>query len=114
MDTDFDRLGGQEGLERIVRDFVDRVFDDFVIGFLFEGRDKARIVRHEVELASVHSGGPGPYRGRGIGSVHRPLRINRGHFRRRHAILRHVLEKHGVPPEVIARWIASGSRGSSP
>ncbi len=105
--TDYERLGGDEGLSRLVRAFVDRVFEDFIIGFLFAGKDRARFVQHETAFAAAHLGGPRAYAGRPLGAVHGPLKINRGHFRRRHAILRHVLREHGVDDAVIARWIGA-------
>jgi len=104
--TDFDRLGGAEGVAQVMTRLVDRMFTDFVIGFLFEGRDRDRILMHEIELASAHLGGPAAYSGRPIGAVHRPLRIHRGHFHRRVAILRKVLTELDVPADVIERWIA--------
>ena len=103
--TDLDALGGRAAVEALIGDFIDRVFDDFIIGFLFEGRDRARIVRHEVELAVAHLGGEAAYSGRPLGAVHRPLRINRGHFRRRLALLRTVLSDHGIDPAIADRWI---------
>ncbi len=103
--TPWERLGGEEPVRALVRDFVDRVFDDFVIGFLFQGRDRERIVTHELELASAHLGGPRAYGGRPIGQVHRPLKINRGHFRRRLAILRTVLREHHVPVDIVEGWV---------
>jgi len=108
--TDYERIGGRDGLTVIVEDFVSRVFDDFIIGFLFLGRDRERIVRHEVEHAAEHLGGPREYTGRPIARVHRPLPINRGHFRRRLALLRTVLRQHDVPDDIIERWIAADRR----
>ena len=104
--TSWERLGGEPVVAALVADFVDRVFSDFVIGFLFEGRDRDRIVRHELELASAHLGGPRGYTGRPIGQLHRPLKINRGHFRRRLAILRTVLREHDVPEDIVEAWVA--------
>jgi len=108
--TDYERIGGRAGLETLIGAFIDRVFDDFIIGFLFIGKDRARIVRHEMEHASAHLGGPSTYSGRPIPAVHRPLRINAGHFRRRLAILRTVLSDHGVDADIIERWVASNQR----
>lgn len=108
--TDWDRLGGEAGVQRIVDDFVGRVAGDFVIGFLFTGRDLARIARHEVEHASTHLGGPLGYTGAPIAPSHRAMRINGGQFRRRLAILRTVLTAHHAPADVIERWIAHDQR----
>ncbi len=103
--TDYERIGGSEGLIAILEDFIGLVFEDFIIGFMFEGKDRRRIVAKEVELAAAHLGGPQNYTGRPLDRVHKPLPINRGHFRRRLALLRKVLLQHGVEEEVIQRWI---------
>ena len=108
--TDYERIGGHAGLEALIGVFVDLVFDDFIIGYLFEGRDRARIVRHEIEHAAAHLGGPRAYSGRPIPEVHQPLRINAGHFRRRLAILRTVLRERAVDEDIIDRWVASNQR----
>jgi truncated hemoglobin YjbI len=108
--TDWQLLGGEDGVRHVVDTFVGRFFDDLIIGFLFAGKDRERIVLHETELASLHLGGPLRYGGRGIASLHGPLRINRGHFRRRLAIVRQVLQQHGAPDEVTERWIAHEQR----
>ncbi len=104
--TDFDHMGGHDKVTAVMADFVSRTFGDFIIGYLFEGRDQARITKHEIQYATAHLGGPNAYAGRPIGSTHRPLRINKGHFRRRLAILRTTLRDHGVDEDIIDRWIA--------
>lgn len=104
--TDFERLGAADGVERIMTAFVDRMRGDFVIGFLFEGRDRQRILRHEIELATTHLGGPPGYTGRPLGATHRPLRIHRGHFQRRIAVLAKVLDELEVPVDIVERWLA--------
>ncbi len=108
--NDWERLGGEEAVRAHVEAFVARIFDDMIIGFHFEGHDRARIARHELELASTHLGGELGYRGRPIAGAHRPLRINRGQFRRRLAIVRTVLTERGVPADVVERWIAHEQR----
>lgn len=105
--SDWDRLGGEAEVRGHVQAFVHRVFDDMIIGYLFQGRDPARIAQHELEHASRHLGGPLVYAGRPIGAVHKPLRIHQGHFRRRMALLRTVLLERGVPEDVVRRWIAA-------
>lgn len=104
--TDWEALGGEAGVAAHVAAFVDRVFADPIIGFLFVGRDRDRIVRHETEHASLHLGGPLRYQGRPIAAAHRPLRIHAGHFRRRLALLRTVLRERGVDEAIVARWVA--------
>ena len=103
--SDYERAGG-ERLREVVAEFVRRMAADFVIGFRFEGKDLDRIAHHEFELAAAHLGGPQAYGGRSLPQAHRPMRINRGQFRRRLAVLRTVLREHDVPEDVIERWIA--------
>jgi hemoglobin len=110
VESDYERLGGAAGLADVVDAFVDRVFDDFIIGFLFEGRDREALKRRECEFAAAHLGGPREYSGRPLGQVHKPLKINDGHFRRRIAILRTVLREQGVADEIIERWLEHDTR----
>lgn len=104
--NDVERVGGEERLATILDDFVERMASDFIIGWLFEGRDLQRIKTHELGFARAHLGGGGRYQGRPLGAVHRTLPINRGMFDRRLALLQTVLRHHGVGEEVIERWLA--------
>jgi hemoglobin len=104
--TDYERLGGEQALQSLVRTFVSRMAGDFVIGFRFIGKDLDRIAFHEAELAAAHLGGPQAYHGRSLSAVHQPMRLNRGQFDRRLAILATVLREHQVPEDILERWIA--------
>lgn len=108
--TDFERLGGETAVARLIRALVEREEKDFIVGFLFQGRDLERVIRHETAFAVAHLGGPNAYQGRPLHKAHAPLRINRGHFRRRLAILRTVLQEHEVPEDIIERWLAHDAR----
>ncbi len=105
--SDYDALGGAAGLRRVLDDFVNRVMNDTIIGFLFERVDREQLIAHEVAFAAAHLGGPKAYAGRPLPAVHRPKRIHRGHFRRRAALLRTTLRAHAAPEDVIARWLAT-------
>ena len=105
--TDYQQLGGQAGVERLVRAFVTRVVQDPIIGFFFQDRNIERIILHEVEHASEVLGGPTAYTGRPLVPVHRKLGIHQGHVRRRLALLRQVLREHGVNEATTERWLAS-------
>jgi len=102
--SDYDTLGGAEGVRHLVESYVARFADDFIIGFLFRNSDLPVLIDRETQLACQHLGGPQRYRGH-LGKSHQPLRINKGHFRRRLAILRTVLREESVPEDVIDRWI---------
>lgn len=105
MSTLYDGIG-EAALRRAVETFYDRVFDDVMIGFMFRGRDKARLVEREIELAGEHLGGPFRYRGRPLAEVHAKLPIMGGHFERRLRILEDVLREQGVAEPVREAWLA--------
>lgn len=102
----FDELGGEPTLRAIVDDFVDRCFDDTMIGFLFQRADRDRIKRFEYQHAAEHLGGPATYEGRPLDEAHGPHRIFGGQFARRRQILIETLRDHGAPTEVIDAWVA--------
>ena len=102
----FDDIGGEPVLRAIVEDFVDRCFDDMMIGFLFRRADRKRIKRFEYQHAAEHLGGPVTYEGRPLDEAHRPHRIFGGQFARRRQILIDTLRDHDVPAGVMDAWIA--------
>lgn len=103
--TPFERAGGEPVVRGIVDRFVDRAFDDVIIGFFFAGKDRAGIKTHEYAHAAAVLGARVPYTGRPIAPLHRPLRINAGQFRRRLAILRTEIERAGLPADIAELWL---------
>ncbi|HTQ04260.1 MAG TPA: group 1 truncated hemoglobin [Polyangiaceae bacterium] len=106
----FDELGGEPALRRIIERFVDRVFDDVMIGYLFRNADRARVKEKEFEHAAAHLGGPVAYTGRPLASAHAPHRIRGGQFMRRVQILKETLAELGAPPAVAEHWLAETLR----
>ncbi len=104
--SQFEELGGEPKLRAIVDDFVDRCFDDGMIGFLFARAERQRIKRFEYEHAAKNLGAEIQYGGRPLDEVHRPHRIFGGQFDRRRQILLDTLRDHGAPAEVVDAWIA--------
>ena len=108
--TAFERAGGEAVVRAVVDRFVDRAFDDRIIGFLFARSERARVKLHEYEHAAASLGADIAYTGRPIGATHRPLKINAGQFRRRLAILRQEIEAARVPPDIAELWLAAQRR----
>jgi truncated hemoglobin YjbI len=102
----FEQLGAEPKLRAIVDDFVDRCFDDMMIGFLFTRAERTRIKRFEYEHAAKHLGAPVEYGGRALDEAHRAHRIFGGQFDRRRQILIETLHDHDTPQEVLDAWIA--------
>jgi hemoglobin len=106
MSTLFDDLGGEPALRQIIDRFVDRVFDDVMIGFFFRNARRERIKEKEYEFAAHHLGAKIEYTGRAIGEAHRAHPIMGGQFARRLMILKETLEAEGVPEHVKQHWLA--------
>lgn len=105
-DSMFSRLGGEPALRALIDDFVERMFDDLMIGFLFVNADKERIKRFEYQHASAFLGGPDTYTGRPLSQAHAPHPIMGGHFARRLQLLRQVFEARAVPADIREAWLA--------
>jgi len=104
-ETLFERLGGPAALRAIIERFVDRMFDDLMIGYLFRAADRERVKAKEYEFAAHHLGAQLPYTGRPLAEAHRAHRITGGHFMRRLQLLKDTLAAFQVPPEVSEHWI---------
>ena len=100
----YDRVG-PTALRVVITDFYRRLFDDLMIGFLFEGKDRLRLIERELEFTSRFLGGDVVYQGRTMREAHSKSPIFGGHFERRLQILRETLRDHAVDAEVQAAWI---------
>lgn len=103
--TLFDDLGGEAVLRQIIDRFVDRVFDDAMIGFFFRSANRQRIKEKEYEFAARHLGADVAYTGRPLQDAHAAHPIMGGQFMRRLQILKETLTEFGVPDHVRAHWI---------
>ncbi len=103
--TLFDALGGEPALRAIIARFVDRMFDDIMIGYLFRAADRERVKAKEYEFAARHLGAEVEYTGRPIAEAHRAHRITGGQFMRRLQILKDTLAAFQVPAAIGQHWI---------
>jgi hemoglobin len=106
----FDRLGGELKLRAVIDAFIDRVFEDRMIGFFFRHADRARIKEMEYQLAANYLGAGVEYRGRPLGEVHASHPIMGGHFERRRQILKETLELCQVPDEIKSAMLLHTDR----
>lgn len=106
MTSLFDQLGGERRLRPLIRDFVDRMVDDTMIGFFFQGVDRDRLADLEYQFTARFLGANVPYEGRPIGAAHRRHRIMGGQFDRRRHILEETMVRYGVEPALRAAWLA--------
>ena len=101
----FEKLGGESRLRAIVDAFIDRVFEDRMIGFFFRNADRARIKEMEYQLAASFLGAGIKYTGKPLGKAHVNHPIMGGHFARRRQILKETLEAYQVAEEIKAAWL---------
>ena len=101
----FAKIGAAK-LREVITDFYARIFPDVMIGFMFEGKDRARLIEMEWQLAASILGAPDvKYTGKPIREAHQHTPIFGGHFERRLQILRETMRDHGVDPDVQRVWI---------
>lgn len=105
-ETAFERLGGEANLRALIGDFIDRVFDDVMIGFFFLNADRKRIKEMEYQLAARYLGAPVRYEGRPLREAHAKHPIMGGQFMRRQKILEETLTDHGAPADIRDDWLA--------
>jgi hemoglobin len=101
----FEELGGEAKLRAIIDVFIDRVFEDRMIGFFFRNAERGRIKEFEYQHAAAFLGAPVVYRGRALDQAHAKHPIMGGHFARRRQILKETLEAYTVPDAVKRAWL---------
>jgi hemoglobin len=75
--TLYERLGGRDGITRLVTDIVDNHYRNPLIKTRFEQiKDRAAVERHSVEFLSAGSGGPQAYTGRDMLTTHKGMNIS--------------------------------------
>jgi hemoglobin len=105
-ETLFEQLGGERELKTIISNFIDKVFEDRMIGFFFRNSDRQRIKDMEYQLAANFLGARVKYQGRPLDQVHAKHPIMGGHFARRRQILSETLDFYRVPETIRAAWLA--------
>jgi hemoglobin len=105
-DSLYARMGGEPALRAVIDDFVERLFSDIMIGYLFSAVDPQRLKELEFQHASAFLGGPHAYSGRPLRAAHAQHRIMGGQFARRLQLLRNVFAAHHVPEDVQRAFLA--------
>ena len=101
-----ERVGGLEPLRVLLHEFYQVMSKDLMIGFFFDGHDIAHISHRQSEFILMAAGLIDRFDGKGPSSAHVALPpLLQGHFDRRLVILREVLTKAGVAPDLIERWV---------
>lgn len=100
------RVGGIDGLRRILRRFYARLAADPMVGFFFAGRDLGAIVEGQLGFLMWAFGEVPQLRVRHPRDAHSGLPpILRGHFDRRLVVLEETLREAGLSDEDRNAWL---------
>lgn len=102
--TLFEQIG-EAKLRAVVAEFYKRVLVDPMIGFMFQGKDRQRLVDKEYELIAALLGANIKYTGRPMRSAHAQHTIFGGQFERRMQLLRNVFRDLDVPEAIATAWL---------
>lgn len=106
----FDRLGGEAVLRPLVADFIVRLCSDQMIGFLFAGVDRPRLIEREFQMTARMLGADVPYEGRPLPEAHARFQVMDGQFARRRLLLMQTMRDHGAPEDITRTLIAHTDR----
>jgi hemoglobin len=101
----YEDAGGERAVRAVLRTLYDALFDDVMVGFLFEGKDKEHLIEQQLAFTSRFLGGPHVYTGKPLPEAHAKLPLLPGHFARRHHLLEQALAKHELPKHVVEEWL---------
>ena len=101
MDTLYEKLGGAEGIAKIVDDIVEAHLNNPTIKarflpYLDKPERVAEIKKHNRDFLGAGSGGPETYTGRSMLETHRGMNISEAEYMAVMDDMMSVLEKNGV------------------
>jgi hemoglobin len=92
----YDRLGGADGVWRLLHGFYDRILRDQRLAHFFRDVPVGGLIRMQEEFFSAALDGPQVYGGRRLTEVHAGRGIMAGHFSLFCQHLLETLEEHGA------------------
>ncbi|WP_225336490.1 group I truncated hemoglobin [Halomicrobium urmianum] len=97
----YERIGGRDGVEAVVSDFYDRVFDDPLLEPYFEDTDREALYAHQVQFISTVAGGPVSYDGADMQQAHEGMGISDEAFDRVATYLAEALRENDVTEDDV-------------
>jgi truncated hemoglobin YjbI len=92
---------GDEKLRKIVDVFVEKLYSNIIIGYLFRNIDKENLKQREFELIANVLGANLKYKGRNLRIIHQKHYIREGQFNIRQKLLKETLEEFNVEKEIV-------------
>lgn len=80
MSALFDKLGGQQGVEKVVTEFYKRVMADSTLNHFFANTDMAKQHAQQVAFFAQIFDGPKVYNGRSMDKTHTGMNLQPQHF----------------------------------
>jgi hemoglobin len=103
--TLFEQIG-LKSIQRVVKLFYDKAFEDVLIGHFFFHANKSSLVEHQTHFATAMLGGPNHYVGKPLRPAHAAHKIRLVHFKRRQVLMRETLLEVGVAEPLAEKWLA--------
>lgn len=105
-ETIYTRIGGEEGIAKLVDSFYEKVLADGELKFYFEHVPMEKLLVMQREFFSAATGGPIIYSGRPLGDVHKKLDISRREYQRFTEHLIETLQEVGANDKDVYDIIA--------
>ena len=102
----YQRLGGEQGVDRLVATLLDEVYADERIAFLFEDSDRDNLHAVIVEQICAETGGPCTYQGLDMRAAHSGLDIRHDEFDAFVEDLIIAMERRGISTPAQNRLLA--------
>lgn len=102
----WEALEGGDGLRRILVDFYSRVFEDERLAPFFAGVTKDWVIQKQWSFLAELFTGEKIYFGDRPKNAHHWMVISHELFDHREDLMRGSLERYGLAPELIERWMA--------
>lgn len=104
--TLFELIGGLETLQKVHRNFYDKVFSHPWLRKYFTDFVQDLIEIQQTNFMMMVMGGPNKYDGRKIRSTHHYMFITEKLFEIRHELLKKTLEEEGLTQDLKEKWLS--------
>ncbi len=101
----FEEIGGRPTLERVHREFYERLFAHPQLSKFFVFTPREHQETQQTDFMTFAMGGPNNFFGKEPRKAHRHLFITEKWFQARHQILKETLEFCGISPEHQKAWL---------
>lgn len=105
-DALYQAFGGRPGLEKLMDDFVPRLYTDPRIGAFFKDTSQKHLKGQLADQLCQVAGGPCRYNGPDMKTAHQEMGVNRAHFNALVEQLQLAMDAQGIPFAVQNRMLA--------